>query len=665
MSYDIVQMLEKVPDQALQGMMKAPDGMAPGYLVASELQRRQQLRQQAQQVMAKAQVQQAPPTVAQGILQGGMKAPLQEGAEPAGIAALPGVQSGLMAPKPPNAPQPAMPMQTSMGLERGGRANFDEGGSNKKKKEDMDTILPGVSLSGIGSGIGNFLSSVPGMAMQLYSGQHPAPAQLQSMPSSNAPSYDEINQGLNAGLPSQPSVAALSQPTPQSTPQPTPSVDLPPLTGFGANAPKAPPPDDNGDDDNEATPARKSKYTPATIAAKPLDQFMADAKAAYGDDPTQALADKINAMGDDLDADKNRALNMALIRAGLGMATSKSPGLLTALSEGAQQGLTQYGSDIDKAREQQNKAVALQAQLAAAQQARQAGLANFGSQLQNRDISVQEANDKAQFQAEQLAQQEELKRLSLTQANDLKKMSLNLEAQKFGLNGNNEPTPQEKLAGEAAAAGDPRLISTLGMGPIGTASKQRAMGYAAQLISENGGDGKSWLASHAGVLSGNAEASALGRRSAQLDPLAVEASGMADNVRANLQNIDNSNFVPWNKLKNMGLETIGDPNLRALKQSLTGLEGIAATMMGKGTISDSRFNAIKKNLDESDSPAALDAALKQIQIETGIVTKAPHTILENVKSDLSGRQPNPVALTGFGVNKPKVLVYDANGNPVQ
>lgn len=124
--------LRTLPDQALQHELQQPSGLVPPYLVLAEAQRRQLLRQAAQQDQSKQQSS----TVLQDVVRN-MNAQLPPpGASPVGMT--PGRQGQGPAPgaSPPTAMPTPTPPQNPPGMAKGGPLKFAAGG--EVSPDDID-----------------------------------------------------------------------------------------------------------------------------------------------------------------------------------------------------------------------------------------------------------------------------------------------------------------------------------------------------------------------------------------------------------------------------------------------------------------------------------------------------------------------------------------------
>jgi|5B_taG_2_1085324.scaffolds.fasta_scaffold00935_2 hypothetical protein len=120
------------------------------------------------------------------------------------------------------------------------------------------------------------------------------------------------------------------------------------------------------------------------------NKMMEDHKARMGVDPFAAKRqEKLAALEADI-GDSDDALNMALIRGGLGMASGDSQNFLTNLASGLTEGVDAYVAEDDKQTQQEMDLFALRSEIAAAERAEQIAIATTGTNSQ----ATAEANNR-------------------------------------------------------------------------------------------------------------------------------------------------------------------------------------------------------------------------------------------------------------------------------
>ena len=125
-------------------------------------------------------------------------------------------------------------------------------------------------------------------------------------------------------------------------------------------------------------------------------------KEFMGEDPNQArIQERLNKMDARATNQEDQALNMAMIRGGLGMAGGQSQNFLSNLTEGFGAGVDTYTGEIDKVRQAENDIFALDTQMANAQRAEQIAGATYGlesleaEEARNAQIALQTQKDNA------------------------------------------------------------------------------------------------------------------------------------------------------------------------------------------------------------------------------------------------------------------------------
>ena len=123
-------------------------------------------------------------------------------------------------------------------------------------------------------------------------------------------------------------------------------------------------------------------------------------KELMGEDPNQArIQERLDKMDARATNQEDQALNMAMIRGGLGMAGGQSQNFLSNLTEGFGAGVDTYTGEIDKVRQAENDIFALDTQMANAQRVEQIAGATYGlesleaEEARNAQIALQTQKD--------------------------------------------------------------------------------------------------------------------------------------------------------------------------------------------------------------------------------------------------------------------------------
>tara|TARA_R110002012_G_scaffold3223_2_gene15031 strand:- start:50 stop:1474 length:1425 start_codon:yes stop_codon:yes gene_type:complete len=224
------------------------------------------------------------------------------------------------------------------------------------------------------------------------------------------------------------------------------------------------------------------------------DKMMEDHQRRMGVDPFAAKRqEKLAALEADIGGSDD-ALNMALIRGGLGMAGGTSDNFLTNLTAGLTTGVDAYVAEDDKQAQQQADLFALQSEIAAAERAEQVAIATTGT---NSQATAEANNRKVQLKkAEiQLAQQQ-INASIATSSNNAAKQAQRVIGEIEELLNKNPlfataaMDPKVKAQKDAARAEqyrirglDPTAINNLAMG-LGGGGQSMYQGFSATEIVE-------------------------------------------------------------------------------------------------------------------------------------------------------------------------------------
>ena len=296
--------LKNASDMQLSGELQNPTGLAPSYLVLSEMKRRQQMRQGAM----------ASP------------APQSSMAEEAASQA-----------QPEYYPE-EQPQEEEAGIEafrEGGVVRMAEGGiSGLRPIEDLsrNDVLTYLEAMRFGPG--------PGGVRSPYS-REDLNARLQSLTAASRVDRAAANRpflGSEENLPGSlasppPSIPPPASPAAQPSNQPLATTEgqMPPTT-VTAEAPSQP---------NSGGAAPRGGGMPSG-ATQPSGQTT---------DPTiQALYDRLRATGQSREDYRKDAVNTGLMQAGLAMMASKDPNALANLGQGGLRGLESYTQEMRQGR---------------------------------------------------------------------------------------------------------------------------------------------------------------------------------------------------------------------------------------------------------------------------------------------------------------------------
>ena len=157
------------------------------------------------------------------------------------------------------------------------------------------------------------------------------------------------------------------------------------------------------DTNNAGVEQVKETVTETEEVVNPIEtarERMMKYKELMGEDPNQArIQERLDKMDARATNQEDQALNMAMIRGGLGMAGGQSQNFLSNLTEGFGAGVDTYTGEIDKVRQAENDIFALDTQMANAQRAEQIAGATYGlesleaEEARNAAIDIQTQKD--------------------------------------------------------------------------------------------------------------------------------------------------------------------------------------------------------------------------------------------------------------------------------
>jgi hypothetical protein len=385
--------LKGVPDDALIGYVQNPTGHVPSYLALSELQRRKDMRE-------KYQAQQAPQSsVADDLDQ-------QAQPQPQGIAAMPPQQAPVAEQGVAGLPIPDQ-MFSGQGMAAGGIVAFDDGGYVNP------SLIGGPTQESLPwySGINEFLNrnfdwSATNRAAR-EKGLEPGVTNpfISGMPRTDImQEYLDIRQKVNTGKGSYQDIERMKQIESQGVPP----AQTP---GGGGYVPgQKTQADVQSDIDRQRQLAKdkenaiKNIYAPKGGAAgaregvKSLSDYAKEFRDVVGTDPMQAkLAERMEKMDARSQRMEDRAPGMAMLEAGLNIASGTSPFALVNIGKGALAGVKSYSDAQDKMAALEEKRFTLVNDMAKAQRAEQLAIASKGVDSRDAQLardSQERINDK-------------------------------------------------------------------------------------------------------------------------------------------------------------------------------------------------------------------------------------------------------------------------------
>lgn len=349
--------LKNASDQQLAQMMQSPDSSAPSYLVLSEIRRRKDMRRQQPQVSNRTVADDLTAPEDQGIrgLQPAMGRPQeqapQEVDDQAGIEAMRegGVVRMQAGGQPPSRSLAEMSPEEIYRYTSGRLPGYSASEARlelfRRGVDPFSLIEFGQNRSRPSLGYGDGEEEVP------LSGAVP-PLQVDRQPQAAAPSTGPLRgmtENYGEGVPS---FAPPAAPAPGAAQAPA-GGEAAPTQAQPTQAAATPSP-------GRAAPAGGGGVgMPSVPASSGGGQSLRDIfRRNEGLFPDSIAALRNRAQEDRIDpaARRNEALNMALIEAGLRIASSRNPNLIGAIGEGALPAVQSYGQQVDRMRQEQRQA---------------------------------------------------------------------------------------------------------------------------------------------------------------------------------------------------------------------------------------------------------------------------------------------------------------------
>ena len=365
--------LKNASDMQLSGELQNPTGLAPSYLVLSEMKRRQQMRQ--------------------------------------GAMASPAPQSS-MAEEAASQAQPEYYPEEQPQEEEAGIEAFREGGVVRMAEGGLPVFRPYPLVPSLPSMPSVSRSSSPRLL-------DAAAAELSLDPSLRTPAMID-NVARQYGIDPAELTERLNNPAPRTTPAPRPPE---PQTSSPTEGPAservAPTETPNGLYGPPAPPPSAGAASPRTGASEPRGGGMASGAAqpsGQTTDPTiQALYDRLRATGQSREDYRKEAVNTGLMQAGLAMMASKDPNALANLGQGGLRGLESYTQEMRQGRAGERQGIQDEITIRRAQTEeayRRGIITNQERQLRLSELRLGEAaGDRAERRAERASQLEETNRL--------------------------------------------------------------------------------------------------------------------------------------------------------------------------------------------------------------------------------------------------------------
>jgi hypothetical protein len=137
-------------------------------------------------------------------------------------------------------------------------------------------------------------------------------------------------------------------------------------------------------------------------------------------------------------------------------------------------------------------------------------------------------------------------------------------------------------------------------------------------------------------------------------------------LREASKNLPRGQFVPWNKLQQMGQAADSDPNLKEFKAYMTSLSNAYDMLSARGGTDAAKREHNRELFNTADSPEALDRVLKAVQNEAQASGRAADESMRDAANrNRSTKDPAATPAAGGGGGAPtSVLRFDAQGNPI-
>jgi hypothetical protein len=192
------------------------------------------------------------------------------------------------------------------------------------------------------------------------------------------------------------------------------------------------------------------------------------------------------------------------------------------------------------------------------------------------------------------------------------------------------------------ADGDPSVLMGLGRGAQGAANIIAIQKRAAQIANENGGP-QSILNNKAGFAGQMAGARTSGAITAKIDTYANTANSAADIAKEASDKVDRTQWVPFNRLLQMGQAADSNPELAAFKASILTLANEYSRATGGGTMTVAGQQHALDMISTAQDRPAFNAVIGIMKGEIQRALEASHKVLKsNTSGGASSNVANPV-----------------------
>jgi hypothetical protein len=131
-------------------------------------------------------------------------------------------------------------------------------------------------------------------------------------------------------------------------------------------------------------------------------------------------------------------------------------------------------------------------------------------------------------------------------------------------------------------------------------------------------------------------------------------------------NLPRGQFVPWNKLQQMGQAADSDPKLKEFKAYMTSLSNAYDMLSARGGTDAEKRAHNRELFNTADSPEALEGVLKAVQNEAQASGRAADESMRDAANrNRSTKDPGATPAAGGAGGAPtQVLRFDSKGNPI-
>jgi hypothetical protein len=128
----------------------------------------------------------------------------------------------------------------------------------------------------------------------------------------------------------------------------------------------------------------------------------------------------------------------------------------------------------------------------------------------------------------------------------------------------------------------------------------------------------------------------------------AEIQNLAPMVLAASAKVSRGQFVPLNKLVQLGESSISDPNLKVLKGRITAILNAYDLVAGRGGTDEAKRAEVRQMILSSDSPEALQASVNNLLMEANVSEQAAQRAMYSAGRPATGGTPPPAAPPAAG-----------------